>query len=122
MKQDIINWLDTIERIDGIPPVEVIAFNFGLYEDETGYKVYLAGSFEYDEDDDDWAAVEPPTGLHRHLSLPDNLQSETWEFVLDSCANALTALESEERLNMPLLKNAIAITTGFDEGDLIKIR
>ncbi|TDE27064.1 hypothetical protein E0I61_15570 [Flavobacterium ranwuense] len=122
MKEEIINWINNIHQIDGIPPKEVIAFNFGIYEDETGYKMYLVGGFEYDENNDDWASIELPKELHRYLNLPVKLQSETWDFILDYCANTLIELETEGKLNNPLLQNAIAITTGFDDGDLIKIR
>jgi hypothetical protein len=122
MKEKLINWLNNIQKIDGIPPKEVIAFNFGIYESENGYKIYLVGSFEYDENDADWACIELPTKSHRYFDLPKELQSKDWDEILTASAKSLTELEKEGNLKIGLLKNAIAITTGFDDGELIRIR
>lgn len=122
MKQDIMDWLSRVEQIDGVPPKEVLAFNVGIFESLKGYTLYLVGGFEYDEDDDDWACIEMPESEHRYLELPAEMSSELWESVLEKVAEVLTELELEGRLRNSLLKNAMAITTGFDDGELIKIR
>lgn len=122
MKEDILQWIDNIQRMDGNLAKEVVAFNFGIFEDEIGYTLYLIGSLEYDQNDDDWACVELPTQLYRYLKLPVQLASENWEFVLDTITNTLKELEKEGKFDIQLFENAIAITTGFDDGDLIKIR
>jgi hypothetical protein len=122
MKKRIIDWLKNIERHDGMPPDSVIAFNLGLIESDQGYMMYFVGAFEYSEDDDDWACVEAPTKPYRYLKLPDKIQKESWETILDLCLKALKELESEGTLNTTLIKNAKAITTGFDDGQLVKIR
>ena len=122
MKEEIIDWLTRIEKIDGFPPNEVLAFNFGIYESESGYKIYLVGGFEYDEDDDDWACIEMPEAEHRYLSFPTEMESLLWEDLLKSVADVLRELEKEGRFNTTILKNVKAITTGFDDGELIKIR
>jgi len=122
MKEDILQWIDGIQQMDGIPAKEVVAFNFGIFEEEIGYTLYLIESFEYDKNDDDWACVELPTQLYRYLKLPAQFASENWEFVLDAITNTLKELEKEGKFNIPLFKNAIAITTGFDDGDLVRIK
>tara|TARA_R110000868_G_scaffold178452_2_gene418124 strand:- start:5826 stop:6194 length:369 start_codon:yes stop_codon:yes gene_type:complete len=122
MKNEIIDWLNNIEKQDGIPPDSVIAFNLGLMESDQGYMMYFVGAFEYSEDDDDWACIEPPTKSYRYFKLPDKVQNESWEMILDLCTKALTELESDGTLNLTLIKNAKAITTGFDDGELVKIR
>lgn len=122
MKEEIINWLNRIEQIDGIPPIEVIAFNIGIYESENGFELYLVGGYEYDEDDDDWACIEMPEAIHRYMSLPPELSKLKWEDLLKNIANTLKELEKEGRFKTTILKNAQAITTGFDDGELIKIR
>lgn len=122
MKDLLLKWLKTIEKHDGIPPEEVIAFNFGMYETEAGYSMYLVGGFEYSDDIDDWACLEVPTSDYRHLLLPDKLQSQTWDAVVENCASIFKELEAEGKLATTLVKNALAITIGFDDGDLIKIR
>lgn len=122
MKIEIIDWLKNIEKQDGTPPDSVIAFNLGLMESDQGYMMYFVGAFEYSEDDDDWACIEPPTKPYRYLKLPDKVQNESWETILDLSKKALTELESDGTLNATLIKKAKAITTGFDDGELVKIR
>lgn len=122
LKKGLLNWLTSVEEKDGIPPEMVIAFHFGLIESTDGFTMYVVGAFEYSEDDDDWANLEPPTKPYRYYRLPNQLQNENWEKVLRLCTNALVDLENEGSLHTTFLKNAIAITTGFDDGDLVKIR
>ncbi len=122
MKDLLLKWLQTIEKHDGIPPEEVIAFNIGMYECDSGYMMYLVGGFEYSADNDDWACLDVPTSDYRHLLLPDELQSQTLDSVVEYCASIFKELEVEGTLATTLVKNALAITIGFDDGDLIKIR
>jgi hypothetical protein len=122
MKKDILEWLKVIEEKDGTPPYEVIAFNLGLTEGEDGFMMYFIGAFEYNENDDDWACVEPPTKPYRYLTLPKNIQNQSWKTVSDLTRISLLELENDGSLNTTLIKNAIAITTGFDDSELIKIR
>jgi hypothetical protein len=84
--------------------------------------MYFVGTFEYSEEDDDWACIDPPTKPYRYLRLPNEIQNESWEIILNICTDTLTELESKGKLNTTLVKNAKAITTGFDNGGLIKIR
>lgn len=122
MEEEILNWIIEIQNIDGTPPSDVIAFNFGIFESDTGYKIYCVGSFEYDENNDDWACIELPSKPYRYLDIPPKFQTYTWDKILKICSNSLEQLEKNGKLNIDLLKNAIAITTGFDDGELIKIR
>ena len=122
MKIEILDWLNNIENIDGMPPVDIIAFNLGLFQSDQGYMMYIVGAFEYTEDDDDWACIEPPKKSNRYLKLTQELQSLSWESILDFIKNALYELESERSFDNTILKHATAITTGFDDGELIKIR
>ena len=82
----------------------------------------MSGGVEYSEDNDDWDCIDPPTKSHRYLHLPENLQSETWESILDTSVNTLKELEREGALGKTLVRKAKALTTGFDDGDLVKIR
>ena len=122
MKNEIVNRLNHIEEQDGIPPTEVIAFNFGLMESDQGFVMYLVGGFEYSEEDDDWACIDMPEKTYRYLRLPDSIQSASWEQVLEQSYATLKELESEGIFKHNMLRNAQALTTGFDDGELIKIR
>lgn len=122
MKKEFIDWLDNIEKLDGKPPIDVIAYNFGLMESDQGFVMYIVGGFEYSEEDDDWACIEPPTKPYRYLRFPDELQAKSWNFILDYSEGLLKDLEKEGSLGKTILQDAKAITTGFDDGELIKIR
>lgn len=122
MKEEIVNWLNEIEKQDGIPPSEVVVFNLGLYESDEGFVMYLVGGFEYNEANDDWATLEMPKQDYRYLLLPQLVQNKPWMLVLEYAKNTLLELESEGVFNKNILQNCKAITTGFDDGELIKIR
>ena len=122
MKDQIQNWLSIIESMDGIAPPEVVAFNFGLFESTEGYLMYLVGGFEYDENDDDWAALGPPDKAYRYIRLPDELQDQPWDDILDVVADVLAEMEEDGLFHKGILKNAKAICCGFDDGELVKIR
>ena len=122
MKKELINWLHNIEKLDGKPPVEVIAYNLGLFKSDMGFMMYLVGAFEYSEEDDDWACIKPPSKSYRYLKFPNEIQTKTWEKILEYSENVLKELELSGALNNTFLSNAKAITTGFDDGDLIRVR
>ena len=122
MKDQIKNWLKFVESIDGIPPKEVVAFNFGIFESTEGVLMYLVGSFEYSEENDDWAKLEAPDKAYRYIRLPDELQEANPELSVDTVADVLAEMEEEGLFKKGILKNAQAICCGFDDGELVKIR
>lgn len=122
MEKAIINWLQNIEVKEGIPSSTTIAFNIGVFESEEGFTMYLVSSNVYSNIDDDWACIDPPIESYKYLVLPDNFQNKHWSEVLEICKNILIQLEKTGSLNKTLLKNAKFITTGFDDGELVKIR
>lgn len=64
----IKNWLQNIVQTEK-PSASIIAFNFGLFETEEGYSLYLICSSEFDEDDADWATTEDFTPIDKYLPL-----------------------------------------------------
>ena len=65
MEEEIRHWIQQIND-ETILPSDIVAFNFGLFESEEGYCIYLTGSKFYDESDDDWACdidFEPIEGV-----------------------------------------------------------
>ncbi len=122
MKEEIVNWLALIEEKDGIPPAEVVVFNLGIYESDEGYVMYLVGGFEYTEENDGWATLEMPKNDYRYLLLPEHVQNKPMPLVLEYCKNTLKELEEDGTFRKNILQNATALTTGFDDGELFKIR
>ena len=117
MKEEIHTWLDKVER-EAIVPAEVIALNFGLYETEKGYCIYLVGAREYDENDDSWA--EEVENVPHEFFLEIEAQCD-WQDFQERTAHILTD-ELNRRNTNPLSPfHNMIITTGFDDGDLIRI-
>lgn len=123
LKNNIFNWLKKIEENDGLPSDSITAFNFGLFRNSSnGYTMYLIGASNYSEENDDWACVEPPSDSCFYLVLHKRFDAKTWEEILIVVVETLKEMETNQALNSTFLKNAKVITTGFDDGDLIKIR
>ncbi|WP_297091017.1 hypothetical protein [uncultured Draconibacterium sp.] len=122
MRDTLTSWLNEIEKNDGIPPKEVVVFNFGIYQSDEGYVMYLVGGFEFTETNDNWAHLEMPKQDYRYLLLPAMVQDKPWQLVVEYCKNTLLEMESEGLLRKNLLKNAQFLTIAYDEGELYRIR
>ena len=116
------NWLKRInenEKIDS----SIIAFNFGIFESPEGYKIYLIGAKKYDENDEDWATYEDYSPKEKYFPLEINTtDGKDWEEVLKISTDLVTQYVNSDDYKNSIFKNAKAITTGFDEGDLIRIK
>lgn len=113
-------WLDEICATEQ-PISEIIAYNFGLFEGEDGHTVYLVGSEEYDEDDSDWACNEDFTPVQRYFALPDSSNDE-WEVVQENVTQMLKQFMEEPVFEESFLAKATAITVGYDDGDLERVK
>lgn len=105
------------------PDKSVIAFNFGLFETENGYTIYLIGSKEYDKDNPDWATnsdFEP--SLKYYPLPPSEYRNLKFEEVLDKIKSKLKDFTKTEKFKNSFFAKAKAITVGFDEGDLEMIK
>jgi len=49
-----LDWIKKIEK-ENPPAKEIVAINFGVFQAEKGFMVYVTGSEIYDANDDDWA-------------------------------------------------------------------
>ena len=117
MKEIIHEWLDQIEK-EAVVPQHIIALNFGLYEIKKGYCIYLVGASEYDESNDGWA--EDVENLPREFFLEIETQYD-WKEFQEQVACVLTD-ELKQRKTNPLSPfYRIIITTGFDDGNLVRI-
>ena len=110
MKKQIEDWLLELNHNEVIPE-NIVALNFGIFESENGYCVYLIGSESYDVDD-----YEP---VDKYLNIegvdvdPDKFLNEVITILLD--------IISLEKVSAWLLHTKY-ITVGFDDGVLEKIR
>jgi len=115
------NWITKI-NINSSLDEEIVAINFGIFESENGYMVYITGSNEYDPDDDDWASeinFEPSQNL-KYFNIPSELTKDIhWEEVQSDIESTLKKIIAQNK-DLNLFKNR-RITTGFDDGNLVRI-
>jgi hypothetical protein len=105
------------------PDKSIIAYNFGLFETGDGYTIYLIGSKEYDKRDADWALNNDFEPEIKNYPLPKNeYKNLKWEQVLDKIKSQLKAFAKTEKFHHSFFAKAKAITTGFDDGDLVNIK
>lgn len=121
LKLKIERWIQQINDESTVPP-GIVAFNFGLFESEDGYCIYLIGSNAYDEDDDDWACEVDYEPKDKYLMLPwegNNLAD--WKEFQDMAVDIVDGFISKNADKLPMFKDKI-ITIGFDDGNLIRIQ
>jgi len=124
MKLDelISNWISA-NKIGGSDLQGIEACNFGIFESTDGYTIYLTGSKEYDPEDDDWSTQIDYEPTNKYLLVPTGLTEHLdWMGVLELVENSLTAYVNSDTFANSELANITVITTGFDDGDLTRIK
>ncbi len=114
MKAEINRWINDINARP-----DIAAINIGLIQTETDYQAYLIGSFEYDQDDDDWACNEDFVPSQKYLTLPNSAEL-SWQDV----QNQITQIVSQILLTHSnnILTYSPVVTVGFDGAELIRIK
>ena len=115
MREEIEKWLQDICDHTTLPE-NVVALNFGLYEAECGYGLYLDGSAEYD-----WACDVVYESDYLNLCGPE-LEAMPWKDFLNRVVDILTALLSDMSQNKNSPFYGKIVTTGFEDGELIRIQ
>ena len=115
------DWLPEICENE-TPDSSIVAFNFGLFETVDGYTIYLIGSREYDGDDEDWATNNDFEPAKKYFPLPpENFKQLEWQEVLNNVRSELTKFAASETFQSSFLAAAKAVTTGFDDGNLVLV-
>lgn len=116
------NWIKEISSKE-ILPEDIQALNFGIFESENGYTVYLTGSNEYDAAADDWACNEDFVPNNRYLEFDQKEVSMLdWKEFLNLIVDSLRNIISLENYSEYKILNVANITSGFDDGDLVKLK
>ena len=102
------NWVTKIIKSE-LPDSSIIAINFGLFESDKGFQLYLAGFKDYDKDNDDWA-----TGLgdfspnDKYFKLPDNDFKELeWDSVQAKVADLIKGFMTTDSYKGTFLDKAM---------------
>ena len=122
VEKNLERWIKGISNKEALPE-NIKALNFGIFESENGYTVYLTGSNEYDAEDDDWACNEDFTPSNRYLEFnKEEISKLDWEQFLKYIVESLKNIIKAENQDEYKILNVVNIATGFDDGDLIKIK
>jgi len=114
-------WIAQIIKTEK-PSKNIKGYYFGLFENEDNeYMLYLSGSTEFDEEDDDWACNDDYAPNEKYFQLP-KCKGLEWEDVLKQVVDMLYKFIKTDLYNNSFFSKAKGIATGFDEGDLILIK
>lgn len=115
-------WVDNINQTERIDK-SIIAFNFGLFESKEGFTMYLTGSKIFDKDDDDWAANMDFEPKQKYFSFGNELlKDKDWQDILKCAESLVQSYVKSEDFKTSIFAQAIAITLGFDDGELTIIK
>ena len=122
LKSQFKEWIENINSNEEIEN-NIKAFNFGLFETENGCTMYLIGAKEYNEKDDDWATVIDFEPTEKYFEIDKSIiKDKDWGEVLKLSTDLVNDYVQSQSFENSFLKNAEAITVGFDDGDLIRIK
>ena len=116
----IHSWITRIDESENIPD-SIIAFNFGIIETEDGYQVYLIGASDYDLEDDDWACEEDFIPEEKYLNLGEASSKWDWEEVQSIVKDSVEQFIITRVSPTTFLHKAEYLTTGCDDGELVRI-
>lgn len=83
----------------------------------------MVGSEAFDEEDDDWATDVNFEPEEKYFQIDCSVvKGKDWVKVLELSEGLVREYLKSESLNKAIFKNAEAITTGFDDGELVRIK
>jgi hypothetical protein len=112
------SWLHEIEAHS--IPEGVVAVNLGLFETTDGYAAYLTGSRHYDPEDDSWASSEDFVPKTKYFPAGSAFSGMPWSDALASYRRLLESYLADHPRSQ--LQRLTAITVGFDDGDLERLK
>ncbi|HEY6019519.1 MAG TPA: hypothetical protein VIY48_06350 [Candidatus Paceibacterota bacterium] len=119
MNYGIATWLTGIAETE-FPSGGVVAFNIGLFEGAEGFTAYLIGSKEYDSSDSDWACSEDFVPERKYFKLEHSIGKE-WGLLESEVVNEVKSFLLSPSAAKSFFAKAVAVTVGFDDGDLVKV-
>ena len=120
IKRLISFWINRIDDKEVISK-SVKAFNFGIIETEDDYQTYLVGTNNYDTENDDWACEEDFTPKEKYLSLGVDSKKWKWKEIQSIVKNGIEEFIETRISPLTFVHKAEYLTTGFDDGELLKI-
>ena len=122
MKEIIHNWIKLL-CIEEAPAECIIALNFGVFESLNGFTLYLIGSCDFDEEDDDWACSVVYEPKRKYLEIiPPGYVNINYNLFLSEVIEIISSLLLDTEINESKLFYNRIVTIGFDDGDLLRIK
>ncbi|WP_422008816.1 hypothetical protein [Roseivirga pacifica] len=100
---------------------KIKALNFGLFETESGYTVYLIGSKTYFEDDPEWAINEGYAPKIKYFNFNQKEKLKWTEFE-HQIKTKIEEYLNQDKDSKSIYNKVEHITIGFDEGSLTVIK
>lgn len=115
-------WMTRLGNIES-PDRNIVAFHFGLFETTVGYSMYLIGARVFDEDDEDLATEIDYEPEEKYLEIePSETIGLEWNEVLDIAVEVIREYVNSVEFNRSIFSHVSAVTIGFDDGDLIRVK
>lgn len=122
VEQRFHQWLETMNETEQIDQ-SIVAFNFGLFESEEGFTMYLNGSKIFDKDDDDWATNMDFEPKQKYFSFGNEfLKGKDWQDILRYSEHLVQTYIASEEFKTSIFAQAKGIAVGFDDGNLMIIK
>lgn len=119
MKDKIEKWLQQIVVSECVP-TDIVAFNFGIFEVDDGYCIYLIGSKYYDESDDDWVCSVDYEPKEKYLEITNTEMD--WEEFQKNVEKIVSNYILEKGISETSFFSGKIVTVGFDDGALERIK
>ena len=116
------DWIKKVEN-ENPPGPEIVAINFGIFQSDKGFMIFITGSEIYDASDDDWAGEidYQPSRANKYFLLPREITAGLkWAKVLELATNSMKQLIETEP-QKTLFGNRV-VTIGFDDNKLTVIK
>lgn len=120
--RDFNDWMTRLNKAES-PGQEIVAFNYGLFETTEGYTIYLIGAKLFDETNEEWACDVDFQPKEKYLPInPNWTRGLKWHQMLDKAVDTISKYMRSKDFEVSILRNAKAVTTGFDDGNLTRIK
>jgi hypothetical protein len=121
MNRSIQTWLTNI-CLNEHPDESIIAYNIGIFQTPEGFSLYMIGSQNFDANDSDWATEIEFEPEEKYFVLSDDFSNLDWDQVQYKSIHAIQEFMKMDVFKTSFLAKAKAITIGFDDGDLVRLK
>lgn len=121
-ESQICTWLEIIVS-NAQPSDEIQVLNFWIYQNSSGYNIYLIWSKSFDWENDDWACNQDFVPIHNHITIKGYfINTLSWDKFLEKAYQTLEKLLKTKQFRKSFFEEIDYICIWFDDGDLQRIK